>query len=220
MSEPELCARKRGRPAAGTEAQRRHEMLLAASEVFLEQGFEAASMEAVAKRAGISKKTIYGFVPTKEKLFEAVMRDHMEHADLPHLPEAVADAAAAEAALADYLTRLAASILVPTAVGLFRVTVAESVRFPEVAHTFYREGGLRHINELGAWLASRAKQGVFALDDPAMAARLLTSFAILEPLRAAAMGVAELPSPEVRAQRAAMAAKIFVNGCGQEKEGR
>lgn len=215
MSELEPCPRKRGRPAAGTEAQRRHDMLLAASEVFLEQGFEAASMEAVAKRAGISKKTIYGFVPTKEKLFEAVMQDHMEYADLPHLPDQVADTAGVEAALADYLIRLSASILGPTAVGLFRVVVAESVRFPGVAQTFYREGGLRHITELGAWLAARAKQGLIALDDPGLAARLLTSFIILEPLRAGAMGVGELPPPDLRERRARMAAKIFVNGCGR-----
>lgn len=209
---PDPC-RRRGRPAAGTEAQRRHEMLMAASEVFLEQGFGAASMEAVAKKAGISKKTIYGFVPTKEKLFEAVMQDHMEHADLPQLPDQVTDAAGVEAAIAQYLTGLAAAILVPTAVGLFRVTVAESLRFPEVAETFYREGGLRHIKQLGTWLEARAKQGLIALEDPGMAARILTSFIILEPLRAAAMGVGELPSPAVREQRARMAAKIFVNGC-------
>lgn len=214
MSQDEACAaRKRGRPAAGTEAQRRHEMLLAASEIFLEQGFGGASMEAVAKKAGISKKTIYGFVPTKEKLFEAVMQDHMEYADLPHLPEKVADAGGVEAALADYLGRLSAAILGPTAAGLFRVVVAESVRFPEVAQTFYREGGLRHIAELGAWLDARVKQGLVALDDPCMAARILTSFIILEPLRAAAMGLGELPAPAVRDQRARMAAKIFVNGC-------
>jgi AcrR family transcriptional regulator len=188
-------------------------MLVAASEIFLEQGFGGASMEAVAKKAGISKKTIYGFVPTKEKLFEAVMQDHMEYADLPHLPDQVADAAGVEAALADYLNRLSAAILGPTAAGLFRVVIAESVRFPEVAQTFYREGGLRHITELGAWLGARAKQGLVALDDPGMAARILTSFIILEPLRAAAMGLGALPAPALREQRARMAAKIFVNGC-------
>ena len=213
-ADPGNC-RKRGRPAAGTEAQRRHEMLLAASEVFLEQGFGGASMEAVAKKAGISKKTIYGFVPTKEKLFEAVMQDHMEYADLPHLPDQVVDAAAVEAALVDYLTRLSAAILMPTAVGLFRVTVAESVRFPDVAMTFYREGGLRHINDLGAWLAARTKQGLLALEDPPAAARILTSFIILEPLRAAAMGVGELPPAAERERRAKMAAKIFVRGCAK-----
>lgn len=213
---PDPC-RKRGRPAAGTEAQRRHDMLMAASEVFLEQGFGAASMEAVAKKAGISKKTIYGFVPTKEKLFEAVMQDHMEHADLPVLPDQVGDLPGVEAAIAAYLNGLSGAILRPTAVGLFRVTVAESLRFPEVAETFYREGGLRHIKQLGAWLAERTKQGLLALDEPLTAARILTSFIILEPLRAAAMGVGELPSPDERAKRAAMAAKIFVNGCARRK---
>jgi TetR/AcrR family transcriptional repressor of mexJK operon len=215
MSEPVYDLeppRKRGRPPCGTEHQRRHEMLAAAGNLFMEQGFEATSMEAVAKSAGISKKTIYGFVETKEKLFEAVMRDHMEHADLPELVPDVGGPAGVGPALETYLCRLAAAILGPHAVGFFRLTIAESPRFPEIAQTFFREGALRHIHQLGTWLALQVKNGVLELDDPPAAARLLTSFIILDPLRSAAMGLSELPPAATVATRVKMAVGIFLNG--------
>jgi len=215
MSKAEPTPRKRGRPLGGTEGQRRHEMLMAASNLFIEQGFGDTTMEAVAKRAGISKKTIYGFVTTKEKLFEAVMQDHMAHADLPELPDRVADAKALELALATYLNRLAAAILNCTAVGLFRLTVAEASRFPGVAQSFFREGALRHINQVAGWLEAQAKAGLISLTDPVLAARILTSFIILDPLRAAAMGLQELPSPADMDVRVRMVTGIFVNGCAK-----
>src|SRR3954464_1324581 len=104
-------ARKRGRPPAGTETERRRALFAAAESLFLEQGFESVTMEQVAKRAGVSKKTIYAFVETKEQLFEAMMRHHIAQKPLPELADAVVNADALEAAVADYLTRLSDAIL-------------------------------------------------------------------------------------------------------------
>src|ERR1700744_2571706 len=117
LNQEDPCGpRKRGRPPGGSEMARRKEMLLAAGEIFLEQGFGATSMEAVAKRAGISKKTIYGFVSTKEELFEAVIRNHVDNSHLPEFPASVSGPEALEAVLSEYLIGLARAILGDTAV--------------------------------------------------------------------------------------------------------
>src|SRR5580698_4504059 len=87
------CRPKRGRPLRGTEDARRQSLLKAAEELFMDQGFGAASMDAVAKRAGVSKKTIYCFFDNKEKLFEAVMTDHLERRPIPAIERDIADAA-------------------------------------------------------------------------------------------------------------------------------
>ena len=127
----------------------------------------------------------------------------------------IADAAAVEAALSTYLNRLAGAILNATAVGLFRLTVAEASRFPGVAQSFFREGALRHINQLAGWLEAQAKAGLITLTDPVLAARILTSFIILDPLRAAAMGLQDLPSPADMDVRVRMVTGIFINGCAK-----
>src|SRR5436190_9336824 len=121
---------KRGRPPGGSAGGRRREILAAAENLFLIQGFGAVSMDAIAKQAGVSKKTIYCQFDTKEELFEAIMRAHMEELPLPALPPDAADAAAFGSSLAGYLEQLAGAIIGPIAVGLFRLSISEAVRFP------------------------------------------------------------------------------------------
>jgi AcrR family transcriptional regulator len=212
LKTPAETARRRGRPPVGTEEERRRCLFAAAESLFLEQGFGAVTMEQVAKRAGVSKKTIYAFVDTKEHLFDAMMRDHMSRQHLPDLAD-VADGAGVESAVADYLTTLSAAILSPVAVGLFRLSVGEATRFPNIAQSFYQAGALGHIERLAGWLAAQAKRGLIVLDDAKEAAMMLTSFVVLEPLRAAALGVRALPGAKAQKERAKMAAKLFVRGC-------
>ena len=207
------CPRRRGRPPRGTEGERRQLILDAAENIFLGQGFGEASMEAVAKLAGVSKKTIYAFFETKEALFEAVMKAHTDSSDRPIPAGDVADDKALEAALGDYLCRLAEFILQPFAVRLFRLTIAEAERFPDIAQAFYREGALRSIFQLEDWLALQTKKGLLKVADPHEAAVFLTSMIILEPLRAAALGVAPLPAKAAMAARVASVTRIFLHGC-------
>ena len=56
----------------GTRARRRKEILKAAAEEFSRHGFEGTRIEAVAKRAGIGKSTVYEYYPSKEELLHAV----------------------------------------------------------------------------------------------------------------------------------------------------
>src|SRR5579871_5122295 len=177
------CARKRGRPLAGTEATRRRALLGAAEKIFMEQGFGESSLEAIAKAAGISKKTIYCFFDSKEELFEAVLKDHIERAPLPDFNEDIPDVASLEQALINNLTAAAKVRLVPFAVNLFRITIAEAPRFPEIAQAFFREAPQRHVELLGKWLKSQVDHGLLKLDDPFEAALFLSAVMITEPLR-------------------------------------
>lgn len=55
--------------------EKRATIVQAASEVFLELGFEGASMSQIAARVGGSKRTLYGYFGSKEELFVAVAKD-------------------------------------------------------------------------------------------------------------------------------------------------
>jgi AcrR family transcriptional regulator len=207
------CARKRGRPLAGTEAARRQVLLAAAEKLFFEQGFGASSLEAIAKAAGISKKTIYCFFDSKEELFEAVLKDHIERAPLPDFREDIPDAASLEQAMIRNLTEAARVRLVPFAVELFRLTIAEAPRFPEIAETFFREAPKKHVAMFAKWLQSQVDHGLLKLDNPEEAALFMSAVMITEPLRTAALGIGSLPSPAAIEAKARSLAKLFLTGC-------
>ena len=120
-----------GRPS-GAEAERvSRDLLEAAKRLFMEQGFAATSMEAIAAAAGVTKRTLYRRMADKTAVFEAAVRLHAAEHIMPPLP------AGAGRSLEDRL--LTASdylldwILQPDVLAMYRITIAEAARFPSLA---------------------------------------------------------------------------------------
>src|SRR4051795_11788412 len=61
--------------AAETDGAKRRQIIEGARAVFLAQGFDAASMGEIARKAGVSKGTLYVYFDSKEKLFEAFAQE-------------------------------------------------------------------------------------------------------------------------------------------------
>ena len=61
------------RPRACPESARRHQLIEVAEEIFLERGYHAATVDDIARRAGMSKKTIYVMFESKAALFDALL---------------------------------------------------------------------------------------------------------------------------------------------------
>ena len=118
------------------------ELLDAALAVFAEKGFAAARMEDIAARAGAAKGTLYLYFPSKEAVFEALVRTMI----VPNL--ALAEAALAEhrrtgrAAAATGRPVLAALIREGRLSVLPRLLIGELYKFPELAR-FYKDHGGR-----------------------------------------------------------------------------
>ena len=70
----EECIR-RGRPAAGQDPVKRKQIIEGARRVFINMGFDAASMNDITREAGVSKGTIYVYFANKEELFEALIEE-------------------------------------------------------------------------------------------------------------------------------------------------
>src|SRR5215510_14134127 len=70
--------RRGGRPAAGTDPQKRRQILEGAGRVFSTLGFDAASMNDVAREAQVSKATLYVYFQDKEHLFTAICAEHRD----------------------------------------------------------------------------------------------------------------------------------------------
>src|SRR5215510_15347429 len=68
----------RGRPRQLDDSARRERLIAAAEQVFVELGYGAANMDGIARRAGMSKKTIYQVFETKQDLFAAVIESRRD----------------------------------------------------------------------------------------------------------------------------------------------
>lgn len=150
---------------------KRDAILEAAARVFFESGYAAASMDEIAREAGVSKQTVYSHFGAKEALFGAFIRDNCERLLEPILAPEIR-AKGPETALAGIARRYLDLILEPRAMALFRTILAESGRFPELAETFYRSGPLVAIDNLADYLAHLDGEDVLRVGDPRLAARL------------------------------------------------
>ncbi len=148
---------------------RRTQILDAATEVFLENGYGGATIDLVIERAGASKATVYTFFGGKDGLFAAIVEERVERFLAAFVDPEVAQADV-RSALAHIARRYMEVLMAPDAVGLFRLIIAEGIRFPELARTFHRLGPDRTYAHLAGLLSVWRKRGLIRLDDPELAA--------------------------------------------------
>lgn len=135
---------------------RPQELLAAALDLFVERGYASTRLEDVAKRAGVSKGTLYLYFTNKEELFKAVVRENI----VPALGEAEDAISSFEGHSAELMRcvvmgwweRLGAT----KASGIIKLVLAEAGNFPDLA-TFYRE---EVINRSTTMMVSMFERGV------------------------------------------------------------
>jgi AcrR family transcriptional regulator len=148
----------------------------AALEVFGERGLAGARLDDIAKRAGLSKGTIYLYFPNKEELFREVVRtvigEQLEHArTLNH------DGSAREE-LDRYLRNYWEFVRSSDYQAISRMVHGELQQFPDLA-AFYGKEVIRPGNEiLGAVIRRGIETGEFREVDPLLAARALSAMVI------------------------------------------
>src|SRR5580693_9224030 len=126
MEHGRVVARGRGgRPSRQQSAELADRILDVAETLFLSHGFGATSIEAVAKRAGISKRTFYHRFTGKERLFEAVVRRLIERW-LPPLSAGPIEAPSLADALRQTAEQMLKVALTPEALALHRIVIAEA----------------------------------------------------------------------------------------------
>jgi TetR/AcrR family transcriptional regulator, mexJK operon transcriptional repressor len=138
---------RRGRPTAERAAAIDATIVAAALELFLECGYEAATMEAIAERAGVSKGTLYARYPSKEPLFRAVLQERRNR--WSDLNSAITDPAPTEftARLWSRARTLQRMFEWPEFVQISRLIQSSTATFPDVAG-YWREIGTQHFLEL------------------------------------------------------------------------
>ncbi len=149
---------------------KRAQIIGGAIALFQELGYERASVDAIAARAGVSKATIYNHFRDKEALFLAVVEaENLEVREkfLSLLETPSDDIEADLRMIGEQLLRLAGS---PSSVLRFRIVVAEAERFPDLGHSLYDCGMRAGKAKLALFFQRAGERGLLAIEDPMDAA--------------------------------------------------
>jgi len=163
-TKPRWERRKEARP---------QELLAAALDLFVERGFAATRLEDVAKRAGVSKGTLYLYFTNKEELFKAVVRDSI----VPVIGDAEDIIASFDGHSADLLRsvinnwwqRLGAT----KASGLAKLIMAEAGNFPDLACFYQKEVIVRSTRMIASMLERAVARGEFRPLDVTLVTQVL-----------------------------------------------
>jgi AcrR family transcriptional regulator len=207
--------RSRGRPQLRSDEETRAVIFEAARPEFAASGFAATSMDKVARRAGVSTKTLYRLIPNKSVLFEAMVTDRLDRF-VSVVRLRACDGSNIGGALREALMACADLVLNGEVIALQRLILAESDKFPEFAETFYKSAMRRTVDTLAKWLRTQQERGLIKLTDtdPDMAAGMLLGMLVFEPQRAVMFGHNPLPNRDELERRARACAALFLQGCG------
>src|SRR5215472_7526766 len=204
--------RGRGRPQARSDDETRAIIFEAARQEFAASGYAATCMDSVARRAGVSTKTLYRLLPNKAALFEAMVTDRIDRfVSIVRLR--ACEGGDVEAALTEALQVCADLMLDGEVIALQRVILADSDKFPDVAETFFHKAITPTQNALARWLRARQHRGTIELDDVNAAAGMLLGMLAFQPHRSVMFGHRLALTKEQRDLRAKTCAKLFLRGC-------
>lgn len=175
-------------------------------------GYGAANMDEIARRAGMSKKTIYQVFETKQELFAAVIDSRRNELAAMIESEGSDESRKPEDVLRQFLRQIARFVLAPRQAALYRLAVAESQRAPELANAFYREGSTRACSPLTEWLAVQHARGILHVPDPTSAAKMLFHMAIAELQMRVLIGQCRQPDAAAIDDRVDYAVQVFLDG--------
>lgn len=145
------------------------QVLAGAREVFMADGYEGASVDDIARVAGVSKATLYSYFPDKRLLFIEVATTECQHLASRTLDLIEVDAGP-RAVLMTAAGQIVPFLLSDFAQQVFRICLAESDRFPELGRAFYAAGPENGRRRLEEYMSCAVKRGELQIDDVTLAA--------------------------------------------------
>src|SRR5258707_11797775 len=204
--------RCRGRPQLRPDDETRRIIYEAARHEFAGNGFAATSIETVARRAGVSTKTLYRLIPNKAALFEGMVSDRIDRF-VSEVNLRATNPENIEEALYAALMACADLALAEEVIALQRMVLQETGKFSDVAGMFYSNAIQPTAAALADWLRVQQKRGLIVLDDVDEAAGMLLGMVTSAPRRAALFGRVPLPPHSQIETRARTCAALFLRGC-------
>ena len=184
--------KKRTRTGKSAQISRKEAILNASKDVFLEQGYDLATMDDIAERASTTKRTVYAYFENKEALFAAMVA-HSGGMFLEHLGELDRGGSNYQSELERFANRFCELSTFRHAVQFQRVIIAESKRFPSLARSVSTSIHGKASAIVARYLKELDRQGKLKVPDPKIAAeqfldittgsiRFATLFGMMPPL--------------------------------------
>jgi len=202
------AARSRGRPKARSDEAERRRIVESARNLYLHAGYGGTTMDAVAARCGVSKRTLYKLFPAKTDLLRAMVADHRRTMlALPRDPDE--DLPLSEALAAIFRLDIG-EIENSERLAFIRLFLVDSDRFSEIGDAILEEGAMPAQRLLEAWLARQQERGALSPFPTDAMARMLIDmiFAVLVKR----FPGDQLLTIEQRASHARLCIDVFLQG--------
>ena len=178
--------------------QRKHDAIAAAALVlFVRDGYERTSVDAIAAEAGVSKRTVYSHYGDKENLFLLVLRDTYDtmRKRIGDIADRnLRDVSEVRPALAGCMREIVRTITrAPGRATLARLLISEAPHFPVILDLWHRQG---IVPLIAGPLAKMAAAGLIDTDDPGQAAEHLHALTIGQVNHKSMMGTIQLTDSE------------------------
>lgn len=197
----------------GADAERRALILDKGEEVFLEEGFQGASMAAIAQRSGCSKGTLYNYFVSKEELFLAcVVRQCAGFQET--MSTLTAGGGSPVETLTEIGRRYVEFVSSDDIVRRFRMIVGEAERSPEMARAFYKAGPARGAQTLSLYIEGAMRDGLLKPGDPLRAAHHFLGLCNDRHSKARLCAFEPAPDADTIEQDVAEAVRVFMAAYG------
>ena len=186
-------------------------ILNAATDLFLEVGYEQTSIDAILLRSGGSKSTLYAYFPTKQDLFRSVIDSVVDNSDLG---AALDISANARFVLTEFAVSRQRVVLSPRHRAVLGLVIAERDRFPDLAQIYWERGPQRSGRHLITYLEALRNREILAIDDAEEAAEFLIGMIFQRWLRQ--LYYVNLPPPSeeiIRARAERVVARFWAAYC-------
>jgi AcrR family transcriptional regulator len=197
------------------DTSKRRQILDGASKVFMDLGFDGASMGEIARAAGVSKGTLYVYFADKNRLFEAIVEEEMiEQSKLAFNFDSAREVSTT---LREFGQAYIQLLCRPGGGSAIRTVMAIAERMPEVGRRFYAQVLEKTIERLAVYLEAHVKTGELAIDDCQLAASqfmLTCQASLFLPL---IFQAAPPPSVERMTQVVESAARMFLAAYGAKR---
>lgn len=194
-----------------TENPKHIQMLISASRLFLERGFDAVSMDAVAEAVPVSKRTLYDHFGDKNGLFIAVMQNRCQQL-FTALEETTQENADIEEVLTQVGEHFLSTVLNTDAVNMYRTIITKSQQFPELGKLFYESGPKRTRSIIAQYLKKAQKQGLIEVVDPELSASMFVGMLLNRIQMQCLLGQKQNISMRERNELIHYAVNVFLRG--------
>ena len=159
-----------------TRGRKFSQVLEGARTIFLRDGFEGASVDDIAREAGVSKATLYSYFPDKRLMFIEVFRTELER-EMSDAGALINIDLPMRQVLPFVVQMISRHLVTEFGVRVFRLALAEAERFPELAREYYETGPLRLRHQLADYFRRCIARGELRIDDCELAADQLIRLA-------------------------------------------